>query len=35
MWQAVLSDAATPELMADVYGVIGEETERITEYYGG
>ena len=34
MWQAISSDAATPELIADVYGVIGEEAERITEHYG-
>ena len=34
MRQAISSDAAMPELMANVFSVIGEEAKRITEHYG-
>jgi hypothetical protein len=34
MWQAISSDAAIPELMMNVFSVVGEEAERIAELYG-
>jgi hypothetical protein len=33
-WQAISSAAGTLELMMNVYGVLGEEAERIAENYG-
>jgi hypothetical protein len=33
-WRAKSSDAATPELMADVFSVIGEEEKQIMERCG-
>ena len=34
MLQAISSDAAIPDLMMNVFSVVGEEAERNTENYG-
>ena len=34
MWQTIPPRVVTPELIADVYGVMGEEAERTPLYYG-
>ena len=34
MWQTIPPRVVTPELMANVFSVIGEEAKRITEHYG-